>query len=400
MKKLISLLLVITMLFSIALFSVNAYTIIESPYESYTYKDVRFSYEITDDGYAIIRRFGSANVVEFPSEINGYTVKYIGEDLFEHYQDDGDTPTTIIIPDTVTHIYDEAFCYFPETDHGFPPTTSDLKTVKLSKNLEYIGEDAFHNNKYLENIEIPEGVTYIGDGAFSGCEKIDITIPKSILYIGRSAFSNCDSLTKVTIPGTIWGLERGAFFSCDSLKKVVIEEGVQLIPYRAFESCVSLKKVKIPNSVWIVENKAFYNCKSLKTIIIDEELKTRKDSFGYYVNKKGIEKINKKLKVKVIENSGYRSSISNKYIRNANKQHYKSTFVLSKGYSFSPLKSEVGITTKLKKKGETVIKWTSSNPKVAKITKKGKLTTLSKGETEITMTLKDGTTYTRKLKVQ
>ncbi len=399
MKKLISIILSIILLLSVvALFPANAATITINTDKSCSYKGCTFYYQITEDGYIEITGINnvSPNTVEFPSEINGYTVKYIGENLFANVED---WPSNIIIPDTVTHICVNAFWYTGGIYDG-AEDISDLKTVKLSKNLEYIGRGAFYNHQKLENLEIPESVTYIGDSAFYGCEKIDITIPKSILYIGSYAFSNCDSLTKVTIPGTIWNIGRAAFYSCDNLKKVVLKQGIKIIPYEAFESCISLKKVRIPNGVDYVENRAFYNCQKLKTVTIQESTKTRKDSFGFYVNKKGVEKVNKNLKVKVLANHGSFSTISNDLIIKANKLNLKSVYVMDDDSWLSKLSCSVGTSTKLNVADKTVTKWKSSNPKVAKITKKGKLTTLSKGETEITMTLKDGTTYTRKLKVQ
>lgn len=42
------------------------------------------------------------------------------------------------------------------------------------------------------NYVIPDSVTGIGDGAFSGCDSLtSINIPDSVTTIGNRAFSNC-----------------------------------------------------------------------------------------------------------------------------------------------------------------------------------------------------------------
>ena len=47
-------------------------------------------------------------------------------------------------------------------------------------------------------ITIPEGVTRIGDYAFSGCSSLtSITIPNSVTSIGESVFSNCNNLKTI-----------------------------------------------------------------------------------------------------------------------------------------------------------------------------------------------------------
>ena len=50
---------------------------------------------------------------------------------------------------------------------------------------------------------IPEGVTSIGDEAFSNCSGLTkITIPDSVTSIGWSAFEGCSSLTSATFENT------------------------------------------------------------------------------------------------------------------------------------------------------------------------------------------------------
>ena len=54
----------------------------------------------------------------------------------------------------------------------------------------------------LTNINIPEGVTSIGDNAFNSCYSLtSVNIPKGVTSIGSSAFSSCRSLVDVVVQG-------------------------------------------------------------------------------------------------------------------------------------------------------------------------------------------------------
>ena len=55
-------------------------------------------------------------------------------------------------------------------------------------------------DKSVTSIVIPDGVTRIGDDAFSWCASLtSIDIPNSVTSIGDEAFSDCSSLTSIHI---------------------------------------------------------------------------------------------------------------------------------------------------------------------------------------------------------
>lgn len=80
-------------------------------------------------------------------------------------------------------------------------SVSSITSVVIGDGVTTIGNYAFSgcNNASLTSITIPEGVTSIGTSAFSSTKITEITIPASITSVGNYAFSNCYSLTTVNM---------------------------------------------------------------------------------------------------------------------------------------------------------------------------------------------------------
>ena len=96
----------------------------------------------------------------------------------------------------------------------------------------------------VERVVIPDSVTTIGEGAFSGCVKLtSLTIPESVNAIGNGAFSGCVSLTSLTIPESVNAIGNGAFSGCVSLTSLTIPENVSSIGDRAFYGCENVTEI-------------------------------------------------------------------------------------------------------------------------------------------------------------
>lgn len=181
------------------------------------------------------------------------------------------------------------------------------------------------------NVTIPDGVTSIADGAFSGHANITVlTIPASVTSIGYSAFYNCTNLTEIQFEGTVaqWEAITGSNvigipgISCSdgvigilgvpSYLKIsgtevtgytdeipedlVIPDGVTGIKQGAFYNCATLNSVTIPDSVTSIEwcggypyHGAFEGCANLKIVTMGDGL----TSIGKYAFKEctSIEKV-------------------------------------------------------------------------------------------------------------
>jgi hypothetical protein len=127
--------------------------------------------------------------------------------------------------------------------------------------------------QYSANIKtavIQDGVTTIGNYAFSGCYSLtDVTIGNSVTTIGKLAFSGCSGLTSVTIPNSVTTIDDQVFWYCRGLTSVTIGNSVTTIGYGAFAGCSGLTSITIPNSITTIGDQVFRDCSSLTSINAD-----------------------------------------------------------------------------------------------------------------------------------
>ena len=168
----------------------------------------------------------------------------------------------VVIEDGVTSIGESAFSY-----------CRSLTSITIPNSVTSIGKSAFYGCWDLTSITIPDSVTSIGNAAFNSCTSLtSITIPDSVTRIGKYAFYDCSSLTSITIPDSVTSIGEGAFAGCGSLTSITIPDSVTSIGNSAFYDCSSLASLTIPNSVTSIGYAAFYDCSSLTSITIPDSV--------------------------------------------------------------------------------------------------------------------------------
>lgn len=145
---------------------------------------------------------------------------------------------------------------------------SSLKNIILPNSLTHIGEEAFHKCSSLSYIDIPDNVTHIGAYAFARTALVDIEIPSGVISLGSWVFSYNSKLKNVVIPNTVTSIPSGAFESCTALTNINIPNSVTSIGRTAFTSCTALTSINIPNSITSIVDFAFKSCTALESIDI------------------------------------------------------------------------------------------------------------------------------------
>ena len=124
-------------------------------------------------------------------------------------------------------------------------------------------------NSPLQNAKLPQGVTGLGERAFSSCKSLkSILLPASLTSIGDYAFSECKALTSINIPDGVTSIGGYAFYLCYSLPSIDIPDGLTNIGYATFSNCSSLTSIDFPAVLKTIDDYAFYNCFLLKSIEI------------------------------------------------------------------------------------------------------------------------------------
>lgn len=153
--------------------------------------------------------------------------------------------------------------------------TGDMPDYDLVyENKEFVSTAPWcHQKDKVKKVVIEDGVTNIGDWAFSCCQNLaSIIIPNSVTSIGRAAFYDCSSLTSITIPNSVTSIGKDAFYYCKGLASITIPNSVKSIENSTFEYCIGLASITIPNSVTSIGEHAFYGCMGLTSITIPKSV--------------------------------------------------------------------------------------------------------------------------------
>jgi hypothetical protein len=169
-----------------------------------------------------------------------------------------------------------------------------LKTVSIDNGtkLNEIEDFAFYNCTDLEELCLPETLTYIGISSFESCssykggtslilpddsKEYKLCIPDNITTMGTSCFkkSGIEDLN-ISQRSKLSAIPDMAFESCNNLSSVNILDAISIktIGMGAFRNCenlctgtgsgtVSKGKLELPNSINSINDEAFYGCENI-----------------------------------------------------------------------------------------------------------------------------------------
>ncbi|GMH97583.1 hypothetical protein TrVE_jg1592 [Triparma verrucosa] len=121
-------------------------------------------------------------------------------------------------------------------------------------NVTKVGDLACCFASILVVVDIPEGITIIGDNSFHDCSSLkDIKFPKLLTTISQQSFDSCSSLEKVDLLHTnVRYLSNYAFSNCTSLREMKVPDSLQTFGANVFRSCSKL----VPSHIKIYDKRA------------------------------------------------------------------------------------------------------------------------------------------------
>lgn len=214
-----------------------------SGYEKSTGNEL-YKYDIFDEHISLTAYIGDEEAVEIPEAIDGKPVTQISTNTFYNISD---KVKSVKIPKTVTVIETNSF------------TNNKLESIELdTDNPSYTIENgalmdkdktvllAFPGKSNIEEFTIPDTVSAIPSGVFSGCTGLKkVNIPSSVKNIETFAFMGC-GITQAELPEGVERIGMGVFWNCKSLETLVLPKSLKTIdnPETTCQSCTALKTVK------------------------------------------------------------------------------------------------------------------------------------------------------------
>lgn len=180
-----------------------------------------------------------------------------------------------------------------ELDKGVYQNCENLESVTISGDRA-IPDRLFSGCKNLKNVTIDEGITAVGDSAFSKTAVEKIILPSTVIVVRSDAFRECrqlrevilndglktiaesafkrtENLSEISIPNSVIHIGSGCF-ACSGIKSVKLPESgtFTVILWETFFGCKNLETVKLPDSVNVIDDYAFSECTSLKNINLEK----------------------------------------------------------------------------------------------------------------------------------
>ena len=253
-----------------------------------------YTYTLLEDGSArIIDYTGDAEALTIPAELDGHSVRQIGDRAFTACF----SLTSVMLPEGLTAIGEEAF-----------QRCESLTAIALPEGLTAIGDNAFFSCG-LTSIALPDSLTSMGANPFLGCSSltaIDISpdhpvfaqadgvlyekasgtlicypagkaddsfaVPEGTLSISEDAFAGCFSLTAIALPDGLTTIGEGAFVGCFLLRTIALPDNLTAIGEGAFLGCFALTDVALPEGLTSIGEDAFMGCSSLTSIALPDSL--------------------------------------------------------------------------------------------------------------------------------
>ena len=187
--------------------------------------------------------------------------------------------TTLNIPNSVTTIEDGAFSGCPE-----------LTSVYIGTGLENFGEYIFDECDKLKTVEIHSNALVSKNYAveemnvawlFWGAPVEEIVLGEEVTSVGDRAFVRC-SMNSIKMSDNLIRIGNNAFWECYYLTSIDFSNNLEYIGEWAFAGCHALPSVTIPKSVKCIDAIAFQWCYALTKVVVNSNEVVARDNEQFY----------------------------------------------------------------------------------------------------------------------
>lgn len=188
------------------------------------------------------------------------------------------------------------------------------KLLDIGSQYTAVENMALKNKIRLRTARLDPGIRWVGIQSFSGCTSMHTVRFGNLEKIQREAFAGCTRLKEVQIPESILHIGEGAFQDCKRLEEVSFHQSgkITVIRKETFQGCTSLKRLNLPWRLLRVEERGFYRCQSLEKVCFPEFLESiGKEAF--YFN--GFQKLELPENLRILGDSAFFKSMQLEYVR-------------------------------------------------------------------------------------
>ena len=258
-----------------------------------------------------------------------------------------------------------------KTEFYVYPRSKKSDTYVMPSSVKKSDSIGLSRTKYLKKLTLSENLKNTMECSESNIESV--TIPGKIQTIEETSFFNCKKLKNVEIGKNVHTIFSDAFRGCNSLEQILLPEGLKNIGAGTFAN-TALKEVQIPDTVVNIGGSAF-----------DSNVKLKKRSYlKKYKSEAGAIYYQARATVKIVgKKKTYKATKITKIQPNIKK------VVLKKGKK-TKIQTKISYAKKLKKGylDPSILKFTTSNKKIATVSKYGNIKGVKKGKATITVKLR------------
>ncbi|MBQ5995385.1 MAG: leucine-rich repeat protein [Clostridia bacterium] len=178
---------------------------------------------------------------------------------------------SISIPDSVTAVDYECFW-----------NCRSLDNVVLGNSVQTVGRWAFEGCSNLESLYFPATLTSIAGSAFNGCSSLNaihitdlaawccVNFDSYPLDTAHNLYLNGTLVTDLVIPDGVTEIKKGAFSGCTPLTSLTMSDTVQTIGNDTFRNCSALESVYVSENLASVGSNAFENDSALNGVYVTD----------------------------------------------------------------------------------------------------------------------------------